>query len=444
MQISGFCALFFNFIFWVSGTEPLRCSDSVFLFIYMFNGGQGMRTLLVLGTGDARREFVKAARREHCEVIVGSMDRVAVEDAEGDIELRIGDSDQETVLEMAAQYGVAGILGIGNEEAVSAAYAAQRLELAGISYAHARLFHNMLLLRAFQEQHQFQVPVYRDITWTVDVEGMHWPLYVHAADDGTLSYVERVNDMEELYRARRRAMRRSRCGMVVVHERPDICAVGDHGARWLATDLVIRGGHLQPLLWNECILQSNHEDIQVAGYLYPARLPESSRIVLAGECVRFADLLHLQDAQLGIVVCMLPGRVPYIIAAGTFRNRMRMLGFLSALYQHDLFHDVIRMALGQHADIEDYAPPQAGTCRACYIVHVHSCGILRYVHFHRDLEPYIVSWRERERQGTYLYGHAWMGEEVGDLFLQFPDAAVMEEILGRMELLVIVEMDDIK
>lgn len=401
-----------------------------------------MKRLLVLGSEEARRGYVRAAKQERYEVIIGCADKVLPQDDTGDRRILVGAADRQRVTRAAVYDGVSGILGLGSEEALTAAYASRRLDLPGVPYQHARLFHNKLLLRQFQETHHFRVPRYRDISLRVDIGDMTWPIYVGPADETSMISTELVYNMAQLERARNRALRRSLRGVVIAQERLAREDDDAGSAVLVMTDLVIRGGRLQPLLFSECLRREQSRDPLPYGCRYPASLSAHSRELLRGECIRFARLLQLRDAELGILAYMEPEQRPYILAVGSFLYAIRMPAFLSVLYGHDLLRDIVRMTVGDCPGEHHYRRPQEDTYMAYYAIRAHRSGILRQIRVHEDLMSYIVNWESAVRQSQQIYADAARGQELARLMLRFPDQETMEEVLANITAFIYVRIDD--
>lgn len=401
-----------------------------------------MKSLLILGAEDVCQDYAKAARMEGCEAIVGGMDRIVMQDDRGDLRLRISASDHAAVREAAVHYGVSGILGLGGDESVTAADTTRDLGLPGDSYAIARLFHNKLLLREFLMQHQFHVPRYRDISHCVDVRGMSWPLYVSPVEDAPSRATTLVYNERQLRAAWDRARHYTSSGMVIAQERPH-AQIGEDGnpGVYIMTDLVIRDGMLQPVLLSECILDLDCPDPLMAGCRYPARLSVRSRTLLVSECTRLAMLLHLQNAQIGIMAYVASGRMPYILAAGPSMAALRLPIFLSRLYGRDLLRDMVRIAIGEMPENGAYEIPEEETCMAYYAVRAHCSGTVRRIRFHQELQPYILDWDCRIRRAMRIYMVSERGMDLGRLILRFEDTDTMDQVLGAIDQWIDVEID---
>lgn len=405
-------------------------------------GGKRMKRLLVLGAEEICREFVTAARRERLEVITCSGDKTRMQEARGEHCIHLKASDKEAVLEAAMQQGVSGILGLGSAEAVSAAYAAQRLELPGIPYAVACLLHNRLELREFEGRHRFAVPGFCDVSDGAGIGNLCWPVCISAADDNTITGIELVYGMRQFQGAYRRAKSDSPHGRIIAEEYlPKAGGEDDPEGMYLLADLVIRGGTLQPMLFSECMLCRGDRDPVPVGCRYPARIPQSSRILATGECARLTSLLHLQDAELEVLLYMAHGRTPYILAVGEFLCGFRMPAFLSHLYGQDLVRDIVQMAVGEYRQGGGYEAPAEGTCMAYYAVRTHHRGILRQVRIQSALRPYIVEGDSHIRQSILIDADPTRGRQIGGMILRFPDEATMDRILGDIESYIEIVMD---
>lgn len=402
-----------------------------------------MKRLMVLGTEDERRAMIAAARKESYEVIACCDDTLSQGDQGASKRLLMDSADQKEVLLAASRYGITGILGVGDEESLTASYTAQSLGLPGVPYAEARLLCDMILFRQFQEAHHFRAPQYCDISGNIDVSGLRFPMYIGPAEDTTMQHMVLVRNDTQLRRARDYALRMSPGRKVIAQESVD-SIVGERrdGVMILATDLVVRGGALQPILWNECMKREEVWDPSPTGYLYPARIQENSRILLHSECTRLMALLGFQDAELGIRVLLVPGRTPYIISIHSFGRIFRLTELLSVLYRHDLLRDMVRLMVGDVPMVGTLQCPHERTYMAVYGIWVYRSGILRRVRLCRELQPYVLRGHMYVRQSAEIYTERSKGQALGCLFLRFKDRASMEEIMGRMNELIEIVMDD--
>lgn len=401
-----------------------------------------MKRLMILGTQEEQRAFIAAARMEQYEVIACADEDMRRYRNEAEQPLRITVSDPRAVLLAASCHGISGIVGVGSGMGRSAAYAARLLELPGMPYAVSRLLHDKMLLREFLRHHHFRVPSYCDISDTCDIHDLRFPVYVGPTDDDRMQHTMITHTMTELMQVRR--MLQSRCpGRPIIaqedlsHERME----ADVEEIIVTTNLVVRGGALQPLLWSECIRGMESRDPVLTGCLYPARIDESSRILLSGECSRLITLLHLQDADLGINALVIPGRIPYILSIRPFGRTLQVTELLSVLYQHDLVRDMARIAAGDAPDVSSLAYPASGVCMSVYMIRVHRSGILRQIQFDEELRTYILDWQEMACQSQEIYASPCHGEVIGSMLLQFPDYRTMEAVMGNIEERIEVVMD---
>lgn len=398
-----------------------------------------MKTLMVLGVREEGHPYARTVRKVPYEILAGA-DNHVLPIRPSDAHIFMDSGDAEEVLRVARQYGVAGILGVGEAASLTASYAAQQLGLPGIPYAEEQLFHNMLLLRDFQARYGFRVPQYWDLTYALRESDLSYPVYVSPADGDVLRHSVRVERPEDLAGARLLALRHSPGRKVVAHE--DLLENAEEGAMLVMTDLVVRGGLLQPLLWCEALRGSASGDCVPVGARYPARLGENSRLLLAGECARLVSMLQLQDADLPVLAYSIPGSLPYLLRVGVRDGAYVTTRFLSNLYRHDLLRDDMRIAAGDRVSTRRYRLPAEGTCRAYYNIPVTRTGILRHVRFAPEIRPYRKGFLRRARQSQYVSPRDGEGQTIGTVMLEFPDEATMDDVLARVSTLISVHIED--
>lgn len=398
-----------------------------------------MKKVMLLGVREADHPFAAALRKEPYEVVAGCQE-AAARFASSDSHVMIGNEERGRVVATAARLGVAGILGIGEEAALTASYAAGRLDLPGVHYPEERLMHNLLLLREFQRDHGFRVPAWRDISLAPDVQGLQWPLCVSPADGDALRYMVCAQNQEELAAARQEALRHSPGGYVIAQE----CPTAETAARAMLVSalLVVRQGELMPILWCDCDLAEEMTDYVPSGVRYPSRLDQNARYLLCEECTRMITLLGLQNAEVPVLVYYVPGEMPYLLHLGIRDDRYVMARFWSHLYRQDLLRDTLRLAAGDPPHREELREPREGTCLAYHTVRTRRHGILRRLRLHKALQPYLRECWSMTRQSTHLDGGSQQAHTLGTLILRFPDETVMEDILGRIGELVEVGIDD--
>lgn len=401
-----------------------------------------MKTLMVVGAPAGVHSFARAARRMSYWIIVGA-DRCAMPARPGIRHVFLESGDREEVLRMARDYGVTGILGLGEAAALSAAYAAQLLGLPGIRYAEERLFHDLLQMRTFQEQNDFRVPRYQDLTHSMDTGTLQYPLYVSPTDGQTLRHTIRITGPEQLPAARKAALRHSPGGRVIAQEE----LVGGEGQEdpvLVMTELIVRDGMLEPILWCEALLDHDTTHHAPIGARYPARIGRNARMLLAGECTRMVTLLHLRDAHIPVLAWCVPGGIPCLLRVGVRDSACMMLRFLSNLYRHDLLRDALRIAAGDRVSARRYHEPSPGTCRAYYTIPIPRTGFLRHLHFNRALHRYCKGFLHRPRQSQFLWKENIDGNNLGTLMMEFPNEQVMDDILEHIDSLIIIEVDELR
>lgn len=403
-----------------------------------------MKTLMVLGVHDEGYPYARAIRRESYRVIAGSERQLRpVRPAESHV--LVESTNTGEVLRLARRYGVDGILGVGDAGTLAASYVAQQLGLAGMPYAEEQLFHNLLRLRAFQVQHGFQVPRYKDLTHSLDTGDLHYPLYVSPADGQVLRHTERVEGPAQLAAARYRARRHSKEGLVIAQE--ELPGVSDGAALVVMTELVVRSGALQPVIWCEALSVGLRNRYVPHCARYPARFPERTgpilQMMLEGECARLVSLLQLQDAHIPVLAYCVPGGVPYLIRVGLRDGAYNTTRFLSHLYRRDLLREAVRLAAGDLLSTRRFRLPAEGTFCAYYTITASQAGILRHIHFADELRPYRKGFVRSARQSERIYLDGTEEQTLGTQVLEFPDEATMEDVMGRIRSLITVEMDEL-
>lgn len=398
-----------------------------------------MKSVMVLGVREEMHPFARAARREPYRIVAGA-ENCAMPIRPSDTRILMESSNVQEVLQAARYYAVDGIVGVGEAASLVASSAAQRLGLPGIPHAEERLFHNQLQLRSFQEQHGLRVPRYCDLSHTRDIGDLTYPLCVSPADGHVLRHTIRVTGPEELAAARWQALRHSRDGIVIAQE--DLRGRHDRQeGRVVMTDLVIRGGELQPILWCEAMLRQDTAECIPCGARYPARLGSVQQMLLAGDCARLTALLHLQDAEIPVLAYCVPGETPYLLRIGVRDGAYITTRFLSQLYRHDLLREMIRLAVGDRASRLRYRRPPEGTYRAYYTISADRTGILRHLHFKEEVRPYLRGFVRRARQSQPVSAGERDGRTIGTMMLEFPSEDEMEEILGRVASFVEMDID---
>lgn len=399
-----------------------------------------MKTLMLLGVREEGHPYAHALAREPYEVLMGT-DRRLAQQRPSDAYILFDGANVEEVLRTAREHAVAGILGIGEAATLAASYVAQHLGLPGVPYAEEQLFHDLLRLREFQEQHALRVPRYQDLTHSLQTRGLSYPLFVGPADGHVLRHTIRVTCPEELVAARQQALHWSPGGRVIAQE--DITGrPGNDGAVTVMTELIVRGGSLQPMLWCEALLEQDARNFVPVGARYPARLSDSSRLLLHGECARLVELLRLQDAQLPVLAYCVPDSVPYLLRIGTRDGADIMTSFLTKLYHHDLHDDALRIAAGDRITFHRYREPAEGTFQAYYSIPIRRSGILRRIRFDESIRPYFKGYLHRLKQSQPVYADSSAGQSIGTVMLKFPREEVMDGILGQIRSLIQVDLDE--
>lgn len=398
-----------------------------------------MKTLMVLGVREKGHPFARAIRRKPYRVIAGTEQRLLpIRPTDKHIFMESGNT--EDVLREARRYAVDGILGVGDEATLTASYAAQQLELPGIPYAEEQLFHNLLRLRAFQEEHGFRIPRYQDLTHTLDIGELSYPLFVSPAEGPVLRYTERVTCPEELAAARQRALRRSPGQMVIAQEE-----IPEETARegiTVMTELIVRGGALQEVLWCE-VLRDGMDQYVPQCVRYPARIGGITRMMLKGECAHLVELLRLQDAQIPVLAYCVPGSVPFLLRIGVRDGSYVATRFLSRLYQRDLFYETVRLAAGDKVSNRRFRAPREGTFHAYYTIPVEQAGILRHIDFDKTIRPYRKAYLDRARQSQEVDTDGNEEQTLGTVMLEFPDEETMDNVLYHMRHYVNIEVDEL-
>ncbi len=338
-------------------------------------------------------------------------------------------TDKETVLRIAEEEKVDGILAFASDPAApTAAYVAEKLGLPGNPYDSVEILCHKDRFRAFLAENGFSSPEaasYEDEETAVKgIRKSRLPLIVKPVDSSGSKGVTVVRAAAQAEEAVRAAFSFSRGHKIISEEYLD-----HEGSVFVGGDIFINEGKV--VYWGLMIsIRDPGATLLVpVGESYPARLDDRQGTALRSALQRMADLLGIRFGSMNIEAMVLPDGRVYLIDIGPRSGGNMIPDLMSRIFDTDIVRLNILAAMGEELDIKTSDEPVFMTE---YVLHALRDGVFKGVFLSDEVRPFIDDIFQYVKEGDPVRRFVNAAEALGIVFLRFPDVAAMHGIIDRI------------
>ena len=343
----------------------------------------------------------------------------------------VSTTDKETILELASQMNIDGIVAYSSDLAtVTAAYVASKLNLPSNPYESVLILSNKNLFRDFLRKNGFNCPKARSfpskseaMEYLVDVE---FPIMVKPVDSSGSRGVTRIFAIEEFNGAFDHALLHSKQKMIIIEEYIDMtheCMIGG--------DLIVVNGII------ECYgFLNGYRDIEKnifipTGNSYPVFIEEERLILVRKELQKAIDLLMINRGVLNVEVLFDRDGELYIIEMAA-RNGGNMISqLLEMVTGVDFVKATVEAALNsnkikvKHTEEKKYC--------ATYYLHTFEKGKLKEIVFSDEIQENIIRKVINKKSADQIEVFKGLNNIVGIIFLKFNNKEELDFKMKNMK-----------
>lgn len=399
------------------------------------------KKLMLLGGIRYLLPVIKAAHEQGYYVITADYIPDNIAHKYSDEYVNVSIIDKETVLKVAQEKQIDGIMSFGVDPGVvSASYVQNKMGLPSFGpFESVEILQNKDKFRAFLTKNGFNVPqakgfdsveaAMQEIYW------YPWPVIVKPTDAAGSKGVTRVDKVEDLKPALEYAMKHSISGHIIVEEFIDKKGCSSD------TDSMSIDGKL--VLTSFCAQRFDAEATNPytpAAYSWPSTFTKQEEKYLTSEIQRLITLLNLKTVVYNIEVRVAPNGKPYIMELTPRGGGNRLCEMLRYATGVDMITAITRAMVGDPILEPIEQKPYNGHW-AEIILHADKSGIFDHLEISKDLPAEIVEEDLWVTKGDMVDSFEGANNAIGTLVLRFQTAKELEEAITNQKtwLKVVVE-----
>lgn len=327
--------------------------------------------------------------------------------------------DKDTVLNLAQELNIDGILSFGVDPGVvTAAYVAEKMNLPfQCSYKSACILQDKSLFRQFLKNNNFNVPNAKGYSSKedalADTDYFNWPIIVKPVDSAGSKGVTRVSLKEQLPSAIDNALSESHNGHFIIEDFLE--KVGNSSD----CDSFTVDGKLVFCSFNDQLFDSKAiNPYTPAAFTWPSTIPQWAQDELKSELQRLMTLLNVKTGVYNIETRLCTNGKPYIMEVSPRGGGNRLSEMMKYISGQDLIDNSVRAAVGE--PIDTISQPEYKGYWAEVILHSDSNGIFQTINIDKSTEnKYLVEKDIWVKKGDKVQGFTGANTTIGTLVLRF-------------------------
>lgn len=300
---------------------------------------------MIIAAGMMQAPLIRRAKELGHFIITIDRDKNACGNIFSDRSYEIDTNDYDSILKIAVQEKINGILTSSDLPVRVVASVCEKLKLPGLSKNSANICTNKYLLRQHLYSNGFHVPRFHLIKSLTDVNTIDFfPAILKPLDSSGSRGVRRVNSMDDLLSSLPYSLSFSKCGEAVVEEFID-------GPEYSIETLTQKGTTNIIAITEKTVKGHNNNYFVEDRHVIPANITEKTKECISKAVYKFIETLKLRDSPTHTEVKVSSNGV-YIIESGARLGGDFIASDLVPLATGiDMLGNAIRIALGENIDI---------------------------------------------------------------------------------------------
>lgn len=388
-----------------------------------------MKTLLLLGGSNQQIIAIKRAKELGLRTVLCDY----LPDNPGqnfaDVYYNVSTTDPEAILEVAQKENIDGIIAYASDPAApTAAYVAEKMNLAGNKYDSVKILCNKDLLRTFLAENGFNYPKTFE---TVSAED--FPVIVKPVDSSGSKGVTVVYDNEKLGSAIEKAKSFSRCGRIIIEK-----YVEKAHKYIIGGDIIVENGEIAIDGLMNCHRDARVNPLVPVGKSYPLDVTNEQHNAALDMLARLVKILEIKNAAMNVELVVDEKGECYLLDAGPRSGGNMIPDLLGMIFGVDIVEICIKHVMG-----EDDAAKKAlaGANPECipgrrfystYNLHADRNGFLRNIDFSAEIGNFIVKqciYAEPDSEAEYF---DYSSKALGIIFLKFDSLQKQRKIMENI------------
>lgn len=346
-------------------------------------------------------------------------------------------TDKEKILEIADREDVDGILAYASDPAApTAAYVAAKLKLPGNPSESVEILCNKDRFRKFLRDNNFCVPSAKTFTWDekeaalkTDIE---YPAIIKPVDSSGSKGVIVLHSNGDLSNAIMKAYSFSRSKKIIIED-----FVEKQHPYLIGGDIFVINGEVVLYGLLNCHRDNKANSLVPIGKSYPLKLKECDLEKIKNTLQCIVTQLQIKNGAINVELIIDKYNRVIPIDMGPRCGGNMIPEFLSDIYNVDLVKASIQAAMGMNID---FNMQKNEGFYATFNIHSSQDGIYKNIVISKELEPYIYRKCYYKKYGEKVEYFDNASKCLGILFLKFPNLEIMDNILNKIDDLVIVQL----
>lgn len=349
----------------------------------------------------------------------------------------VSTTDKDTVLEVARNEQVDGVLAYASDPAApTAAYIAEKLGLSGAPYHSVETLCNKDQFRKFLIENGFSTPKAKGYASAEDAlkekENFEFPIIIKPVDSSGSKGATVLQTEDGLKNALDFAFSFSRCHRIIVEH-----FIEKKHPYLIGGDVFIENGKI--VLWGllNCHRDNCVNPLVPVGKSYPLQLEDEDIQHVKETLSSMVEKLRISNGSMNVELVVDKSNRVWPIDVGPRSGGNMIPDLLGDMFGVDIAEMSVKAAMGAAIKGNIHEP---NGFYATHNLHSNKNGIYKDILFSPEIEPYIYR--------KYLYKK--LGDEVeyfdnaakclGIVFFKFPDETTMKKILEHVNELITVEL----
>lgn len=341
----------------------------------------------------------------------------------------VSTTDKETVLKVAQNEQVDGILAYASDPAApTAAYVAEKMGLPTNPYHAVETLCNKDMFRKFLKNNGFNTPFSKDYRNSKDIAGdlnlFRLPVIIKPVDSSGSKGATVLHSWDGLNKALEFALSFSRSHHVIIEE-----FIEKKHPYLIGGDIFISDGKV--VLWG---LLNCHRDTRVnplvpVGKSYPLMLEDKDVQSVQETLQSMVEKLGIQFGSVNVEVVIDGNNRVWPIDVGPRAGGNMIPDLLGMIYGVDLVEMAVQAAMGVPVSCN---PKVASGCYATHNLHSIHDGVYKQVVFGTELQRYLKKICLYKKPGDKVERFDNASKCLGIIFMEFPHVGVEKQILENI------------
>lgn len=350
-------------------------------------------------------------------------------------------TDKEAILKLAQEEVIDYIIAYASDPAApTAAYVAEKMGLPTNPYSSVEILCNKDMFRSFLGSHGFNTPQAKGFTSKDDalleISSFLFPVIIKPVDSSGSKGATVLHSTDDLDEAVDFAFSFSRGHRIIIEE-----FIEKKHPYLIGGDIFVSDGKVIQWGLMNCHRDSHVNPLVPVGKSYPPILEERDLQAVKDTLQRIVTELGIKFGPMNVELVVDRNNSVYPIDIGPRSGGNMIPDLLGMIFNCDVVEMSIRAAMGESIEFNSKMP----MCfYATHNLHTDKNGAYNRIEYSTELEKYIIKKYEYKKKGENIEIFENAAKALGIIFMRFTDYDEMMNIIGNINDLYTVIMEDNK